>query len=201
MVSDVLVRQYYISAGVPQPSASSSNPNLHFKASKHQLLMNHNIFGCAFAIYCFYKYAKVIFKLSSDSASINLGVIMVILAQGGTGFPTISSANMQKSERKQRFFLSFQSRQRSSRSCNHLGGASASPAQQETVCVRVPHICVAANSSRKRPRAETSRNAVTRSSRHRNWSRSRAKSLRSTYMAAACSPHPPEGRGGGQSQH
>lgn len=72
MVSSVLVRRYYISTGVPQPSASSSNPNMHFKASKHQLLLNHNIFGCVFAVYCLYKYGKAVFKLSSDSASITL---------------------------------------------------------------------------------------------------------------------------------
>lgn len=71
-VSDVLVRRYYISAGVPQPSASSSNLDLHFKASKHQLLLNHNIFSCAFAVYCLYKYVKAVFKLSGDSISINL---------------------------------------------------------------------------------------------------------------------------------
>lgn len=103
-VSDILVRRYYISTGVPQPSFSSSNPNMHFKASKHQLLLNHNVFGCAFTVYCLYKYAKAMFKLSSDSASINLdcdyGNFVSV-------FPTFSSANMQKSERKQTFYSFF----------------------------------------------------------------------------------------------
>lgn len=77
---------------------------MNFKASKHQLLLNHNIFGCVFAVYCLYKYVKAMFKLSSDRASVNL--------DGDYGnfssvFPTFSSANTQKSERKQTFYYFF----------------------------------------------------------------------------------------------
>lgn len=107
MVSDVLVRRYCISTGVPQPSASSSNPNMHFKASKHKMLLNHNIFACAFTVYCLYKYVKAVFKLSSDSASVNLDADYGNLDSGRQVFLTFSSASTQKSERKQMFFSFF----------------------------------------------------------------------------------------------
>lgn len=98
VVWDVLAGRYYISARVPQPSVSSSNPDLHFKASKHQLLFNHNIFRCAFAAYCLYKYVKAVFKLSSSRISIHPNGDY---GNFGSVFSAFSSANTQKSEWEQ----------------------------------------------------------------------------------------------------
>lgn len=171
-VSDVLVRRYYISTGVPQPSASSSNPNMHFKASKHQLLFNPDIFGCAFAVYCLYKYGKAVFKLSSDSASIHLDGDYGNFGSGRLKFSPPSPLQTHRTLRgnKAFFFLFRADKEARGRATTWEGPQLVMPNSKPSSCtsrLSAWRLTVAGNDPEQKPPG----NAVTRSSSRRwNWS-------------------------------